>query len=573
MQKPSTIGKNHVLGVYKALKTLLDKSSIQSYSEPIRATAYFIRDEYPNIASVSNKYEEEQPDAHSDLQIKLVDGQEININLFCVKGNSAIQPKNLGAKSFLKKYFQSNEIQNDFNLFIEKEYERFLQGIMSLKGKSKAPDSISLLKKKVATNYPKFNEKINPFRRIFLFNLRESCFDLLKDEYNVGAKGIQHAFTELMMMNHTTIITRYTNKNKCLSVEYWKSNINSRNGVKIYKKGNDTVGIRSGNEALTLRFKFESSPTSSIKIATSYEVFPEESVTIQKNLKSIHRFEQLIEEHKCSGEKKARPNAIGKCNEAMIYYRIIKENPMIDQINENAYYDMLMAYYTLATPEELTNIHNASILTTQTIYRYLSQKYGEYAIEAIQLVGDSYIKNRADTSDLQLILIVKGKYITESLSLKATAKRNTNITKKNPGAGQLLGPRYFDVGSLENLINESKNKFNEKLLDHRQVLEIISNEIGKVLSNASQEKLQRGLKVLLDDKIVVLTIYTDNECLLLEPREIKGKVEVYPLSPTAIQTTLRWNHQQEELSMRVKFSASQKKGWSSLKLACEHRVT
>lgn len=572
MNKPITIGKNHVLHVSQALKATLDARLIEEFSEPVIETVNFIQNLYPNIDAVVNKYETPQPDNHPDLLLTLTDGRKESLNLFTIKGSAAIQPKNLGAKSFLKKYFDSNDLQVHFNDYLKKEYKRFLKDIISLQDKSKKYHDIPTLKKAVNAYYPKFDTEIKPIRRKFLFNLREYCFDLLKDEYNMGTKGIQYAFNELMMTSCTTIITRYTNKNKCLSVDQWKSTIDSREGIQIYKKGNDTVGIRAGSEALTLRFKFESSPNSSIKLATSYELFPEEKSIVAQNLQSVAQFEGLLAQHICSGKKVARPNAIGKCNEAMVYYRLLKENPTANQVDREAYTAMLTKYYALAKPKELTGIHTASAITTQKIYQYLKEKYGNYEIQEIQLVGDIYIKNPTDTSDLQLVLIVNKKYMIESLSLKASAKRNAEITSKNPGAGQILGPKYFDIGSLDELIKDAKYHYQENVMNHRQVMELISKEIGRVLVKAPQEKVKKGLRMLLGDKIVVLTIYMENECVLLEHAAVKGRVEIHPETPSSIQTTLRWNHQQEELAMRVKFSGGQERGWSSLKLACNYRV-
>ena len=78
------------------------------------------------------------------------------------------------------------------------------------------------MKKRVNKYYTKFVEEINQLRSEFLFSLRE-FFQLLKDEYNWGQQGIQHAFNELMLLDSTNIITRYTKENKCLSVERWES--------------------------------------------------------------------------------------------------------------------------------------------------------------------------------------------------------------------------------------------------------------------------------------------------------------------------------------------------------------
>ena len=78
---------------------------------------------------------------------------------------------------------------------------------------------------------------------------------------------------------------------------------------------------------------------------------------------------------------------------------------------------------------------------------------------------------------------------------------------------------------------------------------------------------------LLGDSTLVLTIYSQNESLVLAHKDITDDINVYSKTPTPIQTTLRWNGDLEELSLRVKFSAGQSKGWSSLKLACEYKLS
>ncbi|MEI3614958.1 hypothetical protein [Pseudogracilibacillus sp. SO30301A] len=394
----------------------------------------------------------------------------------------------------------------------------------------------------------------------------------MKNEYNGGAFGIADAFNELMLMNTVNIITRYTNKNKCFSVEEWKSNVNFSQEMQIYKKGNDTVGIRLGSEALTLRFKFESSPNSSIKLATSYEAFPEKDKLIQENLESISEFERIINEHK-QLETKNKSNAIGKCNEAMIYYRILKTSSQVNQVNEQSFVDMLIKYAPRITHKELMDIKLASNISISKLYTYLQKKYNDYEIDSIQLVGDSYIQNRLDTSDLQLILKVDKKYIVESFSLKAIAKRNSKITTKNPGIGQILGPHYFDIGSLALVVEKVKERFNNNEVSHQESLETVSEALGENLVRAPQDKLKKGIISLLGNSTVVLTIYAQNESYILDYNTIQDEIRVLSKTPTLIQTTLLWNQEQEELTLRVKFSASQSKGWSSLKLACDYRVT
>ncbi|MBE1553200.1 hypothetical protein [Sporosarcina limicola] len=571
MTKPSEIGKAHVLQVSSALKYLLAGESIVKFSDPVVQTAHFIKDQYPTIQFVINKFEMEQSDTQPSLLLTLEDQQQVKVNLFLIQGSAAIQPKNLGAKSFFTKYFGSSGLQTYFNDLLQQEYKTYLHSVIALKEDINQYDSIPMLKKKADGYYPKFMEDINPFRRAFLFSLREHCFQLLTDEYNLGATGIQLAFNELMLIESTTIITRYSRENKCLNVDRWKSNIDSTQGIYIYKKGNDTIGIRSGEEALTLRFKFESSPTSSVKLATSYEVFPAEDKVLHRNLRSIENFEMLIGQHK-QLETTNKSNAIGKCNEAMVYYRILKENSSINQVDEQEYYHMLNAYSPIITHKELLSIQIASTITTQKMHEYLEGKYPVYQIESIQLVGDSYIDDRSETSDLQLILRVNGNYVVEGFSLKAASKRNVKITSKNPGIGQILGPTYFDIGSLDLVVKDIQKQFEQKLLNHQQVLGKVSEELGESLYKAPQANIKKGLAALLGRAPMVVTFYLHNDSVILEHNAIKSEIEVLPKTPSAIQTTLRWNDNQEELSLRVKFSKGQQYGWSSLKLACEGKI-
>lgn len=571
VKKSSEIGKQHVLAVCSAIRTYLKKAPLVNFSEPVQETVKFIVKQYPNIQSVCNNYETDKPDFSPNLRLTLQNGETVNVNLFYIKGKASIQPKNLGAKSFLRKYFLSQSLQNKFEAYFIKEYELYLQNILDVKGYRNVYDQIPTLKKKVHARYPKFEDEINPFRKYFLYSLREYCFQLMKDEFNEETHGIEHAFNELMMRDTTNIITRYTSKNKCLYVEQWKSAIDEAQAIQLYKKGNETIGIRAGSEALTIRFKFESGPASSVKLATSYERFPTVDGVEQKNLQLIKRFERAIGKHQ-QVNKKDDSNAVGKCNEAMVYYRFLLTDPKIHQVDDKQFQVMLETYSPYVHHETLLNIQQSSIKTVEKIDEYLLEKYGEYELDAIQLVPDSYIEDHLDTSDLKIILKVDEKYVEENLSLKAISKRNVKITVKNPGAGTILGPLYFDIGSLTPLTDELKYKFEQKQLTHTECLEIVSAELGKCLQLANQEKLKKGLAAIRGTATTVITNYTDDQTLVLAHNVIHGKIEVHPKTPTPIQTTLRWHEKQEELSLRVKFSGRQSKGWSTLKLACEYKV-
>lgn len=570
MSKLSDIGKKHVLDVSNALNAYLKDESIVVYDELVQETVKYIMELYPSIRTVSNKFETEKPDFNPDLLLTLTNGKDIKVNLFRIKGKAAIQPKNIGAKSFLAKYFLSEKLQGNFNEYFAKEYELYLQSILDIKGFRNVYDKVTELKRKVSARYPNFEDEINPLRRSFLFNLREYCFHLLKAEFNEGTPGIKYAFKTLMLMDTINIITRYTKGNKCLFVEQWVSILNENQEIYIYKKGNDRIGIRFGTEALTIRFKFESNPVSSIKLATSYEKFPVEDGIVHKNMQSIKLFEGLIEKHE-QINKKDDSNAVGKCNEAMVYYRILETDPKIHQVDEEEYKLLLGRYSPSVSSKTLLNIQHSSTKAVAKINEYLLRKYLTYKIEAIQLVPESYLDDRLDTSDLKIILRVNEQYIEENLSVKAISKSNAKITVKNPGAGTILGPLYFDIGSLKLVTDEVRDKYKQNQLTHYQSLEVISAALGESLLVANQKNLQKGLAAIRGTATTIITNYTKDKSMILEHDVVKGEVEVFSKTPSTIQTTLRWNDEQEELSLRVKFGSGKQYGWSSVKLACEYR--
>lgn len=572
MSSSKKIGDQHVIDVSNALKCYLLNESILEFKETVQQTARYITKLYPTIKKVTSKFETESPDSNPDLFITLKSGETNKINLFYIKGTSPVQPKNLGAKSFLKKYFLSENLQALFNKSLEYAYESYLKKIVNTREVENVYDKIGSLKKKVKKYYPKFVSEINQFRRQFLFELREECFTLLKEEYNNKfSDSIINAFNELLLINSTNIITRYATENKCLGIEEMKfcSEISK---INLYKKGRDTLGIRTGQEALTLRFKFESGPTSSIKLATSYERFPTDDSIVRHNLSTIDQFEQIIFNHKQQEQKVNTSNAIGKCNEAMVYYRILKSNPSINQVSEDDYTKMLSKYGPVISSSSLLAIQRSSNSALNQLNQYLRDKYDTYSIDSIQLVPDNYLKNRLDTSDLKLVLVVNSQYIEESISLKALSKKTTKLTIKNPGIGTILGSQYFDIGTLNPLVSEVKEKFQNNIFDHQQSLVEVSSILGGYLKNADQISLKKGVQSLLGESITLVTFYKEEYSIMLDHKDVRSEIMVAPHKPSPIQTTLSWNNDQEELSLRVKFSSGHHRGWSSLKLACEYKV-
>ncbi|RUL53958.1 hypothetical protein [Lysinibacillus antri] len=571
MSTPSKSGKLHVINVGQAINHYITNQSLGDFSESVRQTAQYIIQMYPQIGYVTTKYNTTHPDLNPDLLLTLQDKQEVKINLFYIKGNAKVQAKNIGTKSFLQKYFKSETLQLDFNQFFEKEYVTYLKNIVNTKEVVNDEDSTAQLKKMIANYYPKFVDEIDPFRKNLLFALREHCFYLLKQQFNERSLGILNAFKEFLLIDTINIITRYQSGNKCLLVEQWKTTIDSTQDIYLYKKGMTTVGIRIGNEAVTLRFKFESGPTSSIKLATSYDHFPTEETVIQENLKSVQMFESIIEKHTQTTED-SLSNAIGKCHEAMTYYRILKENPTISQVDSHEYQNMLIKYSSNVPTKTLQDLHTSSESAEKAIQEYLKTKYKTFVIESIQLIPESYLENRLDTRDLLVILRVNNQYVEEGFSLKAIAKNKVKITSKNAGAGQILGPKYFNCGSLDKVIKETETVFKQNGINHIESLERVSIAIGESLQKTTQANLKKGITAILGHAPTLVTVYTINKSKMIQHGEVKGEIHVYPNTPSAIQTTLQWDQNQEELTLRVKFSGGQSKGWTSVKLACEYMV-
>ncbi|MBW9234769.1 hypothetical protein JQK62_21485, partial [Leptospira santarosai] len=95
-----------MLEVCAALNSCLLDKPIDAYNDLVQETAKYILELYPDIRAVRSKFETDQPDFNPDLLLTLSKDIEIKVSLFRIKGKSAIQPKNIGAKKFFyKKYF------------------------------------------------------------------------------------------------------------------------------------------------------------------------------------------------------------------------------------------------------------------------------------------------------------------------------------------------------------------------------------------------------------------------------------------------------------------------------------
>lgn len=570
-KSPRIIGDNHVNYVHQALIKYLGNEPIDHFPLSAKKTVNFITTHYPDIESVKSKFETPHPDLSKDLTLFLNSGKEISVNLFLIKKGGKIQPKNPGAKSFLSKYFLSQSLQDSFNKSIETNYIKFLKKIVETKKGTHYISDKKELKRLVSTFYPKFTDSINSLRDQFLYSLRETSFDLLKDFYNAENEGFFYAYNNFFMSEDFNVITRYGKEEIDISVEEFNPGVPNFGDIQIYKIGKSTLGIKFGNVALTLRFKFESSPTSSIKLAASYDRIPEQTENEVLNGKTIRKIGDLINAHEYS-ETFNSSNAIGKCHEALVYYHFIKEYPNISQVEQDECVNQLGSYYSQVKQDTLLKLYHTTPTIIPAIVDKLDKKYRNYVIDSVELVPDSYISDNLDTGDLQLVLKVNQKYIIEKISLKALAKRGSKITTKNPGIGTILGPTYFDIGNIDLTVNEVKTKFNMGELDHKESLEVLAEELGNQLKKASQEKLKNGIQNLLGKSMMAVTFYEENISYCKEYSEIDSYINVYVKKPTTIQNTLAWDNDVEMINLRVKFSRGQKHGWSTVKLTSEYQI-
>jgi hypothetical protein len=570
-KSPRHIGDEHVKSVHQALLLHIRNNSIMEYPLTVIETVHFIMNKYSNINFVTSKFDAKQPDYTSDLTLYLNDNSTISVNIFIIKKGGRIQPKNPGAKSFLKKYFLSEKLQKKFNSILEKNYLYFLSKLIEYEKGIHYISDEKELKRLVSTYFPKFTNGINPYRESFLYSLRETCFHLLKDSFNEKSEGYFHAYNEFFMTKDFNVITSYGKDNSEVSVSEFNIGKPHFGDINVYKIGKSTVGIKFGRVALTLRFKFESGPNSSIKLAASYESFREVSENEIINLKTIQKMTDMLYTHQCTQTLNAS-NAIGKCHESLTYYYFLKEFPSVTQVDPNESISFLDKYLSLVKPNILEKLYKSTATVVPVIKEKLNEKYKHYRIESIELVPDSYIDDPLNTGDLQLVLKVGSKIEIENISLKALAKKNNKITTKNPGIGTILGPTYFNIGNIDPVVNEVKAKFQIGELNHKESLVALSNELGLVLSEATQEQLKQGIENLLGKAITAITFYEDGISYCKEHSKINSIVKVYLKKPSNIQNTLSWNNNEETLSLRVKFSKGQNHGWSTIKLTSEYQL-
>lgn len=604
---------------------------------PAEQTAGFLLRLFPRATGVRHKFDFPHPDQQPDLVIQQ-DGQEHPVNLFVLRGSAPIQPKNPGARSFLAKYFLAEPMQEQFNAYLSHSYRRYLLellqgqaadeeqeteeypddgeqaanehsadeqraaggdladaaiGEQAAEDAEQASDGLSqppaqkqghpafdaysdrALRAEAARRVPEFAEPSNRARERFLLAIRDYCFTLLQQTYNANRDGFIHAFRKLLLTDSVTIITRIRRGNQ-VEVEQFQPQLQVEQPIVPYKKGRHTIGIQYGAFALTLRFKFENKPTSSIKLASSFENHGEAarfaSQVEQTNAGTLNRIEAVLGQV-IYAPAQNMSNAIGKCHEALVYYRLLQRYPLAIQADADEAPACLAQYLRSIDEHTATMLVGSSVQTAEAISNYLHIHKQAATVQGIQLAADIYTQDRLNTGDIKLAIRRSDGRIEEIfISLKAIRRAGQKITTKNPGIGTILGDTYFGLeADLNGMVTGIKHAFLAGELNHQQCLELLAGQLGQLLSTAPQPNLQRGIAHLLGDALTAITAYEQGIAFCAEHQHIDSEARVIPQHPSPIQTTLCWNDGVEQLTLRVKFSGGQSRGWTSIKLACEYQ--
>ncbi|MGI1807154.1 hypothetical protein ACRPK8_15665 [Exiguobacterium sp. TDN 0502] len=571
IKKQKFSGDEHTREVAMYLEQLIqEKSSLSEKQYPAIVVAQFLFTQFPKISEVKTKFDFERADHHADLYI-YQDELIYPIHLFSLKKNATIQPKNPGAKSFLHKYFSLTEAQHTFNTLLDKARSNLFKDIAIHQGITDLYVSEVALKKSI--NALQLDESIlKDYRKRFLEGIRDHCYSLLLDSLNEHQSDFFKGFKHLSMIEEYKVVFI----EETYEIKLEQQTIQTFESVHLLKKNNSSIHILLDDYELELRFKFESSLTSSIKLATKLSHTCEltnqfQQKTRQLNTKWLSSFEDSLHTHTLLTHSN-KSNAIGRCHEVLTLYQFIKHNPTIHLVDPTQVHHTLTAYYSYLESDVLQQLIESAHVTNSVLLRYLKDMYGQYQIEQIQLVSDSYIANKLETADILLTLRYEQNLIELPLSLKALKVHNSVMTIKNPGAGTILSYQYFDVfDEMQEFIARIKEKYLIGSISRQEVLSEVSNEITKHLSIASQHALVSGLKKMIGTNLSIVSFYQNSTCSIHPPIEVGGQIHVSQHSPTT--TRLTWSDGNEYLNFRVKFSAGASRGWSSLKLSCERSVS
>lgn len=573
MAEQKNKGNEHVMSTKKALVQLLMNAEICGVSDSAIETAKSIINSFPGIQSVHSKFESSHPDLENDITLILRSGKEVPISMFTMEGSGDIQPSNPGAKSFILKYFNNSKLQNSFNDLLEEAYNQYLVDLYEYKTNLPA-SQVSKKQLKELSPFDKPEKWMKEIQKQLLFNIRESCFEVLQRLYNT--EQVEHAVSALAKVDSHHVVTRI-DKRGDLRVEIYnpKESLSFKD-IRLLKSGKNGIYIICGNTRLNFRFKLEWRPLSSIKLAIGYKRL---SKSLEDSIHAIN-YQTITQANKILFSlsyvwKKNQSNAIGKVNEALVYVELLRKFPETNQVDEKVCVKLIEDYGPFLTIEDRKMIQLASELTANKIHEFMNDRYPGLQLENIQLVPESYLADKLDTTDLELVIRDgKNRLYSQRLSLKAISRKQ-KVTLKNPGIGTILGEKYFNLSENENkyiisLVTELKEKYTQGGKNHTECLEIISQALFRSLQGATQIQLRQGTENIFGKPLVVTTVYKALKCYIHEREAVDGQIMVKSKSKT--QTALIWKKGMRELTLRVKFSIRQSKGWSSIKLAAQQKI-
>lgn len=569
-------GNQHVLEVKYYLSKLIKGEHIDLHSSSA-ATAMYLYKKHSSITSIQSKFDNPNPDQHPDLTLTLHKHQ-VPYHLFTSKTGD-IQPRNLGGKSFLSKYFNDPLLQDKFNSTLNRLYEAFFKSFLRSTNQYKSLKDYRNEVRKQNITFSS-NEKARIARKNILYSLRESTLEMFQELLNSNNQQQVISGLNLLLFKGESMLVSIEKAPEFPVLEK-KYQFDPDSNIILFRKGNASIGFTDGNITLYIRFKFESQPHSPIKLTTA--LFNNESTT-NINQELISKFEdiwtQLI--HETNEVRLNDPNSIGKVNEALIYhYLLTNQQAVISDENskEARHLNNLKIYGENLKKDTLEKLKYASKDAVESILLpSIKEEYSEYKILAISLTDDAYRLDIKDNSDIKITLTPKNPNSSEvklkelCYSLKANAKSNSIPVVKNPGFGTILGANYFRIGETTQVAKELKNLYLEGKLTREEVLESANQYLADSLSKASKASLKLGISTIVGDIPTLHTFYESNYAKLSKIISYGEDLKFIANHPTKINNAIFWNDDKEQLIMRLKFSAGESHGWSSLKLACTYKI-
>lgn len=208
-----------------------------------------------------------------DLVITLENGDKIGYSLKCAKGISQILSKNMGAKSLVKEYFNSDTEQGNFNEVMIESHLRFLNDVLGTYETkiSEVKKIITEDAKSQGLDKARFGDECythaNEGRNKFLRTLRNELLRILK---GLNKEQLANAVNLILDTGKNHVLADYKhNKEK---VEFVSTPIKHASDIiDIKERGNDSVTIETSDYSIGFRYKFESGIVSSIKLVGDYK--------------------------------------------------------------------------------------------------------------------------------------------------------------------------------------------------------------------------------------------------------------------------------------------------------------